>query len=222
MNTEAINFLVDYIESDCRGDVHRPYTASNRTAEEMFIGIDSFGDQVVCSSFRKTSMYQSSHFHAGTPLAVSLLADTIFCPHSSQQKSQTPEMPLHNIQIGNGHAGTPPPSGLSKKHAGNPPLYPEDRLEKVDANVLKEYVDTRYRPERMVVVGTGMPHAQLVDLAHEHYGELKAKEVEAPQPAVSPFTSSSASLSTATLTYPLPLSSSLSPSLYKTIITAAT
>ncbi|KAG9013213.1 Mitochondrial-processing peptidase subunit alpha [Tulasnella sp. JGI-2019a] len=205
-------------------------TTSNRTAEEMSTGIDSLGGQVVCSSSRETIMYQSSHFHAGTPLAVSLLADTILRPSFlPSEVSDTRDAAAYEIREITSKPEMIMPELLHQvayqgNTLGNPLLCPEDRLEKVDANVLREYVDTWYRPERMVVAGAGMPHAQLVDLAHEHFGELKAKEVETPQPVVSPTASPSAgaSRSTATPTHLLPPPSSLSPSLYKTITTAAT
>ncbi|KAG8857452.1 Mitochondrial-processing peptidase subunit alpha [Tulasnella sp. 330] len=197
----------------------------------MSTGIDSLGGQVVCSSSRETVMYQSSHFHAGTPLAVSLLSDTIRNPSFlPSEVSDTRDAAAYEIREITSKPEMIMPELLHQvayqgNTLGNPLLCPEERLEKVDEMVLREYVDTWYRPERMVLAGAGMPHAQLVDLAHEHFGDMRAKEVVVPQPTVTaPSAGAGASRSTATATpsHLLPPSSSLSPSLYKTITTAAT
>ena len=46
----------------------------------MAQAMDKLGGQILCSSSRETIMYQSSHSHSGTPLALSLIADTILNP----------------------------------------------------------------------------------------------------------------------------------------------
>ena len=46
----------------------------------MAADIDALGGQILCSSARESIMYQSSHFHKGTELAMSLIADTVLNP----------------------------------------------------------------------------------------------------------------------------------------------
>lgn len=215
-------------------------STSNRSADDMSVAINSLGGQVVCSSSRETIMYQSSHFHSGTPLAVSLLSDTIRHPlllpsevkdtqdaaaYEIREITAKPEMIIPELlhQV-----------AYQDNTLGNPLLCPEDRLEKVDEGVLREFVDTWYRPERMVVAGAGMEHKMLVDLAEQHFGDLKAKEV-VTQP--SPSTSASTSATNGSSTSRTPSNSNsipvhllpqvgrplpASPSLYKSLTTAAT
>lgn len=197
----------------------------------MSSAIDSLGGQVVCSSSRETVMYQSSHFHSATPLSMSLLADTVrrslFLP---EEVASTRDAAAYEIREINAKPELIMPELLHQvayqgNTLGNPLLCPEERLDVIGPEVLKEYVDTWYRPERIVIAGAGMPHSQLVDLAYEHFGDLKAI-VPAVQPhslaAPSRPTTGSSSSASATPTHLLPPSPPASPSLYKTITTAAT
>lgn len=198
----------------------------------MSTAIDSLGGQVVCSSSRETIMYQSSHFHAGTPLAVSVLSDTIRHPNFiPSEVANTRDAAAYEIREITAKPEMIMPELLHQvayqgNTLGNPLLCPEERLEKVDEGVLREFVDTWYRPERMVIAGAGMPHSQLVDLAHEHFGDLKAKGVPNPQlTASSPSSSTSRSTPSPPPAHLIPPSSRPvppSPSLYKSITTAAT
>lgn len=201
----------------------------------MGVAINSLGGQVVCSSSRETIMYQSSHFHSGTPLAVSLLSDTIRHPlFLPNEVADTQDAAAYEIREITAKPEMIMPELLHQvayqgNTLGNPLLCPEDRLEKVDAEILKEYVETWYRPERMVVAGAGMEHQMLVDLAHEHFGDLKAKPVVQSSAlasvAASTCSSRSPSASTSIPVHLLPTSGRpvpASPSLYKSLTTAAT
>ncbi|KAG8950451.1 Mitochondrial-processing peptidase subunit alpha [Tulasnella sp. 424] len=204
-------------------------TTTNRSGEEMSSAVDSLGGQILCSSSRETIMYQSSHFHSATPTAVSLLADTVqnaaFLPeeletvrdgaaYEIREINAKPElvMPelLHQLAYQN-------------NTLGNPLLCPEERLDVINGDLLREYVKTWYRPERIVIAGAGMEHQELVDLAYKHFGDMKAT-ASAPSPLLqpSPSTNGASSSRTNPPTHLLPPSSPASPSLYKTITTAAT
>ncbi len=127
-------------------------------------------------------MYQSSHAHAGTPLALSLIADTILNPaftpeeleaqqdaasYEIREISSKPEMilpeVLHNVAYGN--------QGL-----GNPLLCPEERIPAMNDALLRYSLTEWYRPERMVVAGAGMAHQELVELTDKFFSSLKATE----------------------------------------------
>lgn len=146
----------------------------------MAAAISSLGSQIMCSSSRETMMYQSSHFHKGTPLALSLIADTIqnptFLPEeiAAQQDAAAyeireitakPEMILpeilHNVAYGKG--------GL-----GNPLLCPEEQVSAMNEALLRDTMSKWYTPDRMVIAGAGMPHEELVELADKHFSSLKA------------------------------------------------
>ena len=133
-------------------------------------------------------MYQSSHPHKGTPLALSLIADTVLNPsfmpqdleaqrdaasYEIRELSSKPDMilpeVLHSVAYGN--------QGL-----GNPLLCPEDRIPAMNEALLRYSLAEWYRPERMVIAGAGMPHQELVELTHNFFSSLKSSTVIPPQP----------------------------------------
>ncbi|PPQ83778.1 hypothetical protein CVT26_004866, partial [Gymnopilus dilepis] len=145
-------------------------STTTRTDEQMANDIHSLGGQILCSSTRETIMYQSSHSHSGTPLALSLIADTILNPaflpdelaaqqdaaaYEIREVSTKPEMVLPEILHAVAYGGT----GL-----GNPLLCPEERIPAMNAPLLRYCLGEWYRPERMVIAGAGMPHQELVEL----------------------------------------------------------
>ena len=145
----------------------------------MSNAVQSLGGQVLCSSSRETIMYQSSHFHSASPLALSLIADTVrhplFLPeevdaqrdaaaYEIREINLKPEMILPEIlhQV-----------AYKNNTLGNPLLCPEERLPYINTALLMEYIDTWFRPDRMVIAGAGMAHAELVRLVEERFGDLR-------------------------------------------------
>lgn len=165
-------------------------------------------------------MYQSSHFHSATPLALSLISDTVlnasFLPeeidaqrdaarYEIREIKTKPDMiipeVLHNVAYGG-------------KTLGNPLLCPEDRIEVIDEGVLRGCMKDWYRPERMVIAGAGMQHAELVELTDKYFSSLKPALPISPQPCAS----RQANVSSQVSSHLLPSSS---PSLYKSLTRAA-
>ncbi|KIO26572.1 hypothetical protein M407DRAFT_243678 [Tulasnella calospora MUT 4182] len=201
-------------------------TTTTRSEEEMSSAVDSLGGQILCSSSRETIMYQSSHFHSSTPTAVSLLADTVrnaaFLPEELETVRDAAAYEIREI---NAKPELVMPELLHQlayqnNTLGNPLLCPEERLDVINGDLLKDYVNTWYRPERIVIAGAGMEHQELVDLVYRHFGDMKAA-ASAPSPLLQP-SMNGASSRTNPPTHLLPPSSPSSPSLYKTITTAAT
>ncbi|KAI0695619.1 Metalloenzyme, LuxS/M16 peptidase-like protein [Cytidiella melzeri] len=194
-------------------------TTTSRSDVDMALAIDKLGGQILCSSSRESLMYQSSHFHSATPLAVSLIADTVREPAFLQEEieaqrdaaryeirevSSKPEMilpeVLHEVAYG--------PQDL-----GNPLLCPPERVDQIDQKALKQFMDTWYRPERMVIAGAGMRHEELVELADKHFSSLHFAPTSTPQPTNS--------RSAAAQQTPLQFLPSSQPSLYRSLTRAA-
>lgn len=161
-------------------------------------------------------MYQSSHFHSATPLALSLIADTVrnpaFLPeeldaqreaarYEIREVNTKPEMILPEVLHEVAYGG----QGL-----GNPLLCPLERIDEVGDAALREYIGQWYRPERIVIAGAGMNHEALVELVDKHFSWLKFNPAHAPQP--------SSRMSTQ---IPSPLLPSSQPSLYRSLTRAA-
>jgi processing peptidase subunit alpha len=125
-------------------------------------------------------MYQSSHFHQSTPLALSLIADTVLNPSFLPQEIEAqrdaafyeireiqskpdmilPEI-LHTVAYG-------------ERGLGNPLLCPEDRINLMDELTFRNGMKEWYRPERMVIAGAGMQHEELVELTDKFFSSLKS------------------------------------------------
>ncbi|EIW86988.1 hypothetical protein CONPUDRAFT_86918 [Coniophora puteana RWD-64-598 SS2] len=193
-------------------------TTGTRTGEDMSTAMDRLGGQILCSSARESIMYQSSHFHKGTPLALDLIADTVLnpsflpeeieaqrdaCLYEIRELSAKPEMIapeiLHEVAYGG-------------RTLGAPLLCPEDRVDAIDGNLLKQCLADWYRPERMVIAGAGMAHEELVELVDKHFSSIKPTSIPAQtsRTAVPPSQS-----------VPPHLLPSSSPSLYKSLTRAA-
>ncbi|KAJ7109898.1 Metalloenzyme, LuxS/M16 peptidase-like protein [Mycena epipterygia] len=192
-------------------------TTTSRTNDEMAAAVHSLGGQILCSSSRETIMYQSSHFHQGTPQALSLIADTVlnpsFLPEEIEQQRDAaryeireiyskPEQILPEILHSVAYGGT----GL-----GSPLLCPEERIDAMNGHTLRTSMKEWYRPERMVIAGAGMPHEQLVELTDKYFSSLKSPELGAAS-AHSPL---------ARPTVPPPLSTLTSQPVIKSISRAA-
>jgi processing peptidase subunit alpha len=152
-------------------------------------------------------MYQSSHFHSATPLALSLIADTVLNPaflaeeleaqrdaafYELRELNAKPDMILpeilHNIAYGG-------------KGLGNPLLCQEDRITTINEPMLRSYMKEWYRPERMVIAAAGVQHQELVELVYKYFPSVNhpmqntsiRPNVSQPQPQLQPHLISSSS-----------------------------
>ncbi|KAI6012432.1 Metalloenzyme, LuxS/M16 peptidase-like protein [Pisolithus orientalis] len=188
-----------------------------RSSEDMARVMDRLGGQIMASSARETIMYQSSHFDRATPLALSLISETVLQPtfaveelHLQKDAAQyeireinnKPEMILPEVlhEVAYGLRGL-----------GNPLMCPGDRIDTITPDLLRQCITNWYTPERMVIAGAGMQHEQLVELADKYFSSLK--------PTTSP-SPSTPRLSTASVAPPHLLPSS-QPSVYKSLTRAA-
>jgi mitochondrial-processing peptidase subunit alpha len=148
--------------------------------------MEGLGGQIMCSSSRECISYQSSHFHRSTPLAVSLIADTVlnpsFLPNAiSAQKdaaryeireiSAKPEMILPEVLHLVAYGG---------KTLGNPLLCPEDRIDLIDEHLLRSCIREWFTPDRIVIAGAGVQHEELVELVDKYFSSLKSPATTSP------------------------------------------
>ncbi|KAJ3480420.1 hypothetical protein NLI96_g8367 [Meripilus lineatus] len=164
-------------------------TTKSRTDEEMALAMDKLGGQILCSSSRESIMYQSSHFHQATPLALSLISDTVCNPAFLEEEIESQrEAARYEIR----EVGAKPemiiPEILHEvaydhKSLGNPLLCPEERVDLIDQKTLRGFMKEWYRPERMVIAGAGMQHEELVKLVEKHFSSIPY--IPPPQPTSS-------------------------------------
>ncbi|KAF9015701.1 mitochondrial processing peptidase [Cyathus striatus] len=154
-------------------------STSNRSDAEMTDAIHSLGGHIMCSSSRESMAYQSSHFNQATPIALSLISDTVLDPaflpeeveaqrdaafYELREISAKPDLILPEILHDVAYGG----QGL-----GNPLLCPEERIPLIDQSTLRAALREWYKPERMVIAGAGIPHQELVELVDKYFSALK-------------------------------------------------
>ncbi|KAI0059445.1 mitochondrial processing peptidase [Artomyces pyxidatus] len=219
-STSGVSHFLDRMAFKVRTLISFLQSTDSMSDAEMSTAINSLGGQIACSSSRETIMYQSSHFHQATPLAMSLISDTLqnasfleeeleaqrdAARYEIREINAKPEMILPEILHMVAYGGT----GL-----GNPLLCPEDRIDVIDRPMLRNFMKEWYRPERMVIAGAGVDHLELVELADKYFSSLKYTPVENPAPS----TARPASLNTQVPPHVLAASS---PSLMKSLTRAA-
>ncbi|KAI0323006.1 LuxS/MPP-like metallohydrolase [Amylostereum chailletii] len=160
-------------------------STSAMSDSEMASAMNTLGGQILCSSSRETIMYQSSHFHQATPLALSLISDTVqhaaFLSEELEMQRDAaryeireirakPELILPEILHEVAYGG----QGL-----GNPVLCPEHQIDVIDEPLMRDFMRQWYRPERMVLAGAGMQHEELVELTDKFFSSLKSPALDA-------------------------------------------
>lgn len=171
----------------------------------MTTEIEQLGGQFISSSSRETILYQATTYSQSLPAVLSILSDTVLHPNIEQDELDIQrEAALWEV----GEIKTKPEmilpellheTAFRNNTLGNPLLCPEDRLETMTPETLREFRRRWYRPDRLVVAAAGIEHDQLVDLAKRYFGAVK--------PAVT--TTASSSSTTTTPTSP---SATLAPS----------
>lgn len=141
--------------------------------------IQSIGGNVMCSSSRETIMYQASVFNQDVPKILSVFADTIQNPlldpaELAQQRDAAawevaeiwnkPELILPELV----HA-----TAYQNNTLGNPLLCPMESLEVMTTDNLRAFLEAWYRPDRIVIAGAGMPHAELMELSERLFGGMR-------------------------------------------------
>ncbi|CAG8574883.1 8805_t:CDS:2 [Ambispora gerdemannii] len=189
----------------------------NRTIEQMQTELESLGGNIMSASSRETIMYQSAIFYQDLPRLLDILADVIRNPLITQEEVieqqqtaiyelseiwQKPDMILPELL----HT-----VAYKDNTLGNPMLCPESKLAEMTPELIKEYIATWYRPERIVVAAAGAPHGEIVALTEKFFGDMP----KSPDFNAHTFKSS-------VLGVLNPTKHTSKPSLYKTITTAAT
>lgn len=63
-------------------------------------------------------------------------------------------------------------AAYSDNTLGLPKLCPAGNVEKIDRNMLMDYLSNHYSPKRIVVAGVGVEHMQLVDVVQKYFVDI--------------------------------------------------
>ncbi|KAI8801175.1 Metalloenzyme, LuxS/M16 peptidase-like protein [Cladochytrium replicatum] len=160
------------------------------TSEEMVRKLETLGGNVIAHSSREGIMYQASVFPKDTEAIVYIFSQIVRYPRILKEEldevkegtlfeiselAEKPEMmvpeALHQVAFSNPSTGEPNTLGLSV-------LCPPDMLEAMTPETLRRYRSNWFTPNRTVVAGIGMEHAQLVDLVGKYFGDIPAVSKE--------------------------------------------
>ncbi|KAJ7597454.1 mitochondrial processing peptidase [Mycena floridula] len=189
-------------------------STNSRTEEKMIESIENSGAQMMCSSSRETILYQSSHSNEDTPLAMSLIADTALnASFKEEEVDAHRDAAFYELREASSKPETNLPEifhGVAYNHQGlgNPTMCPMERIDVINGPLLKHAIAQWYRPERMVIAGTGMRHEELVELSDKLFSSVKPTQTS-PRPSHSHSST------------PNPLLSATTPSISKTLTRAA-
>jgi processing peptidase subunit alpha len=154
-------------------------STKKRSADEVIESVERLGGNIQCASSRESMMYQAATFNAAIPTTVALLAETIRDPIISEEEVQ---QQLETAQYEIREIWSKPElilpelvhtAAYKDNTLGNPLLCPQERIDVIDRNVIQGYRDAFYRPDRIVVAFAGLPHAEAIKLAEEHFGDMK-------------------------------------------------
>jgi processing peptidase subunit alpha len=147
----------------------------------MLEEIESLGGNIQCASSRESLMYQAATFNSAVPTATALLAETIRYPSiTDEEVARQIETAEYEI----GEIWSKPDlilpellhmAAYKDNTLGNPLLCPADRLASIDKRTVDAYRRAFFRPERLVVAFAGVEHKQAIDLAEQHFGDMKAE-----------------------------------------------
>ncbi|KAI9252659.1 Metalloenzyme, LuxS/M16 peptidase-like protein [Sporodiniella umbellata] len=155
-------------------------STKNRSADEIVAELESLGGNIMCSSSRESVMYQSAIFSQDLDRVISLFSDVVcyptIAPIEVEEQRQTalyeieeiwskPEMILPEILHTVAYEGNT---------LGNPLLCPPETLQTMTPELIQQYKETWYRPERMVIAACGAEHEKVVDLAYKYFGNVPA------------------------------------------------
>ena len=136
----------------------------------MAVAIGRLGGQIICASHRECMTYQSPHFHQASTLVLSLVSDTVlnsaFLVEELEIQRGVARRTIRETNYASGVvlADILHEVACGRKGLGSPLTRPVDRISLITGDLRHCILDC-YRPERMVVAGTGKPQENWLNLS---------------------------------------------------------
>ena len=152
----------------------------NRSAEEIARSVDSIGGGLDAFTAKEMVSYNTKVLDEHLPIAFDVLADMVRNPLFREEDIEkekgvileelkmdvdNPEYLLHDIFSSN----------FWKDHPlGKPIIGSKDTIRGFDRGMIDSYFQRYYSPSNILITAAGnLNHAQLVDLARQHFEDLK-------------------------------------------------
>jgi len=194
----CVGFLVKagsrYLDPQISGIAHYMETntfkeTGNRTVLDTMRTLGGMGAQHSVQAFRDCTLYTVEVFPDDAEIALDVLADVTQNPTLNPVKvadAQNPYMWMRGDALQNPESEVPElmhQAAYGSNGLGAPFFLDENTINNVTSESIRNYYDTFYTPDRIVVTGTAIEHDRLVDLAQKYFGELKGGETIAQEKA---------------------------------------
>ena len=160
-----------------------------RTKQQLLADIRSLGGQFQSSTSRESTVYYAHVLKSDVPKAVEIISDivqnslTSEAAVSGQRDAAVKRLEAaykcqQTVSIDQAHEAAfhDHPLGRTTQHA-------IDNISNLSLGDLKNYVASNHTADRAVIVGTGVDHKVLADLAERNFGGLAAGGKGAAPPA---------------------------------------
>jgi predicted Zn-dependent peptidase len=165
----------------------------NRSAEEIARSVDSIGGGLDAFTAKEMVSYNTKVLDEHLPIAFDVLADMVRNPLFREEDIEkekgvileelkmdvdNPEYLLHDIFSSNFYKDHP---------LGKPIIGSKDTIRGFDRGMIDSYFQRFYSPSNILITAAGnLNHAQLVDLARQHFEDLPVNGLLAPEVAPIP------------------------------------
>ena len=153
---------------------------SKRTKEALELEIENMGGHLNAYTSREQTVYYAQVFKNDVPQAVEILGDMLLNPKLDEdaidnerrvilREMEQVQSNVDDVLFDSLHETAFAGTGLGRTILG-----PKENIAtNINKTQLRDYIDTHYTGPRMVIAGAGaINHAQLTDLAQEHFGSL--------------------------------------------------
>jgi len=165
----------------------------HRSAEDIARSVDSIGGGLDAFTAKELVSYNTKVLDEHLPLAFDVLADMVLNPLFRKEDIEkekgvileelkmdvdNPEYLLHEIFSSNFYKDHP---------LGKPIIGTKDTVKKFHREMIHDYYSRYYSPSNIVITAAGnLSHARLVDLAREHFEDLRVSGALPPAHAPVP------------------------------------
>lgn len=150
-----------------------------KSREDVAESISQYGGTIDCQGSRDTLIYAVSIFNREIEHAVDLLSETVLKPKLTPRDVEETAMrinfenqdllidPERKTQLSEMiHA-----AAYNNNTLGHKKVCPPENIDKIDSQIMFNYMKHTHTPDRMVLAGVGMEHEKLVELAQKYFVE---------------------------------------------------
>jgi mitochondrial-processing peptidase subunit alpha len=156
------------------------HSTKSRSGAEMIQKLEWLGGNSMCQASRENLSYQSSVFNDDVSTMLGLMAETVREPLLTEEEVEAQkETVLYEVSEIKRKPEQIVPEYIHQAAYGDTTLgrsvlCPEERLDSINVDTIKEYRSMFYRPERMTFAFAGVNHDAAVRLVDQYFGDMNS------------------------------------------------